>query len=129
VIANHPSLSRPRLDVPQVRQKKMHYMLPKIILSFPIPLASPVSHLLPKRWATKKAGGITQNNRKAQPKYLGVKRNHGEVLQRDQFQFCPHPSQLNFRLFYLEIFWFGNVARNFTQRMALESAAITPSLP
>jgi large subunit ribosomal protein L27 len=36
--------------------------------------------LLPKRWATKKAGGITANNRKSNPKYLGVKVNHGEAV-------------------------------------------------
>jgi large subunit ribosomal protein L27 len=40
---------------------------------------SPCSLLL-KRWATKKAGGITANNRKSQPKYLGLKVNHGEAV-------------------------------------------------
>jgi len=33
-----------------------------------------------KRWATKKAGGTSQNNRKSNPKYLGLKRGHGEAV-------------------------------------------------
>lgn len=33
-----------------------------------------------KRWATKKAAGVSNNNRKSNPKYLGIKKGHGEVV-------------------------------------------------
>jgi large subunit ribosomal protein L27 len=38
------------------------------------------STLLFKRWATKKAAGVSNNNRKSNPKYLGVKKSHGELV-------------------------------------------------
>lgn len=31
--------------------------------------------------ATKKAGGSTRNGRDSKPKYLGVKRSHGQLVQ------------------------------------------------
>lgn len=33
-----------------------------------------------RRWATKKAAGVSNNNRKSNPKYLGLKKTHGELV-------------------------------------------------
>lgn len=34
-----------------------------------------------KRWASKAAGGTTKNNRDSKPKYLGLKKGHGQLVQ------------------------------------------------
>ena len=41
--------------------------------------------LLFKRWATKKAGGSTQNGRDSKPKNLGVKKYGGQVRESTFF--------------------------------------------
>eukprot|EP01116_Phalansterium_solitarium_P022234 TRINITY_DN7269_c0_g1_i1.p2 TRINITY_DN7269_c0_g1~~TRINITY_DN7269_c0_g1_i1.p2 ORF type:complete len:180 (+),score=55.53 TRINITY_DN7269_c0_g1_i1:124-663(+) len=42
-------------------------------------LGSALSSVL-KRWATSKAGGTTKNGRKAQPKYLGLKKSDNQKV-------------------------------------------------
>lgn len=37
--------------------------------------------LVSKRWATKLAGGTAKNGRDSNPKYLGWKRNHGQLVR------------------------------------------------
>lgn len=43
--------------------------------------------LLLRRWATKKAGGSSQNGRDSQPKNLGVKKFGGQVGDEDSSLF------------------------------------------
>jgi large subunit ribosomal protein L27 len=56
------------------------HLFPLPLPSFSLAITSVPLLDVSQRWATKKAGGSTKNGRSSNPKYLGVKRNAGQVV-------------------------------------------------